>query len=433
MISRVKIQDSKKRRLFKNTVYLYILVFSGYFFALITVPYQTRVLGPELFGKIGWAMATMTYFSLFIEFGYLISATEKIALHQEERKEIEKIVGAVTVNKLIAVAGGFAIILVLSLTWSKMNDDPWFFILCYFSAVIQSFMLDFFYRGIEQMQLITIVSVAIRAFFTVCIFIFLHEPADYWVVPALNLAGGLLAAAYLYYYMIKKLGYKFVIPDAAYCLAIMKHSAGFFYSRVASTVYTSTNIFLLGFVYPVQSVQIGAYTSADKLTSVMKRFFSPIADSLYPYMVKNKDFKLLKKMLMFLMPPIILGSSIIIYFATPLCVLVFGPEFELAGPVLQLMMGIVIITLPVYLLGFPTLSALGGAKAVNASVIVASVIDVTLLVALYLTGTFTLFTVVITSLITELIILIYRIVAIRYYWKRFNDKEVTSAETNKQD
>ena len=43
--------------LLKNTLMLYILQFSTYFFSFIVVPYETRVLGPVIFGLVGAATA----------------------------------------------------------------------------------------------------------------------------------------------------------------------------------------------------------------------------------------------------------------------------------------------------------------------------------------------------------------------------------------
>ena len=51
--------NGKRGVLLKNTMMLYILQFSTYFFGFIVVPYETRVLGPVLYGMVGAAMAAM--------------------------------------------------------------------------------------------------------------------------------------------------------------------------------------------------------------------------------------------------------------------------------------------------------------------------------------------------------------------------------------
>ena len=79
----------------------------------------------------------------------------------------------------------------------------------------------------------------------------------------------------------------------------------------------------LGFLYPTGSI-VGYFTSANKLIGTARSAFSPIADSLYPYMIKNKDYKLIKKILTMTMPIIIVGCIGVGIFAEPICVLLFG-------------------------------------------------------------------------------------------------------------
>ena len=51
-------RNKEHKVLATNTIMLYVLTLSNYVFSLLTVPYQTRVLGPELYGIIGFAIAT---------------------------------------------------------------------------------------------------------------------------------------------------------------------------------------------------------------------------------------------------------------------------------------------------------------------------------------------------------------------------------------
>ena len=80
----------KKNKLFENTIMLYMLTFSNYFFSFISVPYQTRILGAEIYGKLGFAVAFMSYFQLFLDFGFLLSATETVALYRNDKIKLSR-------------------------------------------------------------------------------------------------------------------------------------------------------------------------------------------------------------------------------------------------------------------------------------------------------------------------------------------------------
>ena len=102
----------------------------------------------------------------------------------------------------------------------------------------------------------------------------------------------------------------------------LRDSLPFFYSRIATTVYTATNTIVLNIISGTGAVT-GYYTSADKLITTAKSGMSPISDSMYPYMVKNRDFRLIRKSLMLLMPLILVGCVVVGDFCPAAVQLVF--------------------------------------------------------------------------------------------------------------
>ena len=72
-------------------------------------------------------------------------------------------------------------------------------------------------------------------------------------------------------------------------------------------------------------------------------------------MMKNRDFKLVKKVLLTLMPIIIVGCAVVFMFAEPLCLWIFGDEYVGTGAVLRALIPTVVFILPNYILGFPKL------------------------------------------------------------------------------
>ena len=74
-----KLKGKKEGVLAWNTLMLYILTFSTYFLSFVAVMVETRILGNENYGIVGVAMAIMVYFQLFIDFGFLLSATDEVS------------------------------------------------------------------------------------------------------------------------------------------------------------------------------------------------------------------------------------------------------------------------------------------------------------------------------------------------------------------
>ena len=168
-------------RLAKNTVMLFVLTFSNYLFNFMTVPYQTRVLGPEIYGNIGFATSIMTYFQLFLDFGFLLSATEDISRNRQDAHYVSRVFTSVIICKLFLVGVSFFILSVVCITVERFRTDIPLFMIYLAAYSIYAFLPDFLYRGIENMQAITIRSVLIKFFCTCMIFVFLRDSSQYYV------------------------------------------------------------------------------------------------------------------------------------------------------------------------------------------------------------------------------------------------------------
>lgn len=411
--------------LLKNTMMLQILQFSTYILALIAVPYETRVLGPEGYGILGAATAIMVYFQLVVDFGFLLSATEEVAANREDNAALRRIMTSITLGKLLlALISGVAL-LVLCRVIGPWREKAGLYFLFFAATVFTSMMPDYLYRGLEQMTAITVRTVAIRTFFTAAIFVFLKKPEDIFVVPVLNIIGNGVAMVAAYWDLGKRFDIRFTRVGIRDVLGALKRSSVFFYSRIATTAYTAMNTVILDLI-TASGGATGFYTAADKLITTGKNLLSPISDSLYPYMVRNRDFKLVKKILLVTTPVITLFCGICYIWAEPLCILLLGEQFGPAGQVLRAMLPVGVITLPNYILGFPTLSAMGLKQYANYSVIFGSVLHICNLLVLWFTGNMNMVTLAMMVSVAEGVILLMRICVIlrhRNRWKTGEGKD----------
>ncbi len=397
--------------LVKNTVMLYILTFSNYFLSFIVASYESRVLDPVWFGVLGTANAIMVYFQLVMDFGYLLSGTQEVAQNRDFPEKLSQIFSTIVMGKLLLIALSAVGLLALCRILPTWRDKTGLYLLFFFATALNSLLPDYLYRGLEQMSSITIRTVCIRVFFTVGIVLLLKEPKDIWLIPILNATGNLVALAVTQYHVRHSLGIRFRIPAWREVLRSMKRSSIFFYSRIATTAYSALNMVILDMISASGAV-VGYYNSADKLITTGKSAVSPISDSLYPHMVKNRDFRLVKKVLLTIEPLIILFCAAVFIWAEPLCVLVFGSDYAPAAPVLRAMLPVGVMVLPSYILGFPTLAAMGLSQHANYSTIFGSVLHLCLLTILFLTDRLSMVSLALCVSVTEAVILLYRVVVI---------------------
>lgn len=398
----------KKNKLLENTIMLYILIFSNYFFNFVTIPYQTRVLGPEIYGKIGFALAFATYFKLFFDFGFILSATEEVSKNRNDIKKLSKILNSVNCLKSIFIIIGLFIMLIIIIFVSPFKYNKLLFFLYFLYVAIDAFQPDFLYRGTENMKIITIRNVIIKMFFTFMILIFLKNKTQYLLVPIFTICGSLFSLIAIYANIINKMKIKLQMVGLNDIKNTFNSSKIYFLSRIASTIYGATNTFILGIIYPVGNT-LGYYTSSEKILVAGRAVVTPISDSVYPYMVKNNDFKLIKKLLLFLMPIITIGCIICFIFAEQICVFAFGKEYLGSAVVLRYMIPLIFMALPSYLLGFPTMSPLGLKKEANLTVIYGSIYQLFGIFILIILKLLNLNSLCILTITTELLILILRI------------------------
>lgn len=406
--------SNSKKLLLKNTILLYILQFSSQFFALITIPYQTRILGPEIYGRIGFIMSIMMYVQLILDFGFLLSATAKVSLHRDDPTYLNKIYTIVLLTKIILSVVLVIPIIFIGYIVPRLHSDILLLYIFYIAYVINALSPDFFYRGIENMKVITVRTLFIKFLFTIFIFIFLKSPSDYYAVPVLTLIGNLMALISILIYTKKEYHIKMVYVTRREIIIEIKETLPFFISRIASTLYTATNTFVLGIYYPIGPV-VGYYTSTDKLVSAVKGFVSPVADSLYPYMMKKKDFKLIKKVIIITTPFIIFAALAGFMFSNKICAFLFGVDYIAAGNILKLLIPVMMVILPSYILAFPTLNPLGLSKYANKSNVYGALFQMIGLIFLALVNKISVYSICILTSITECLILFYRVmVVIRY-------------------
>lgn len=403
--------DQPKKKLAINTAMLYILTLSNYLFAFLTIPYQTRILGPDLYGVLGFASATMIYFQMIFDFGFMLSGTADIATYRNDKQKVSTIFESIIAAKFVLLILCFIAILLMCSFIQKLKEYSLVFYIYFIYSFFNSLIPDYLYRGMEIMKPITYRTVFIKLLFTIMIFAFVKCPSDYYLVPCFYLLGSVVAVIIAIIDVYKRFRLPIVSISFFDVRLQLKHSLPFFISRIASTVYGATNTFLLGLKFSGLPI-MGYYSSAEKVVAVARAGASPISDSLYPYLIAHKDFRLVKKVLSILMPVIVFLGILLFAIAPQFCEIIFGKGYGAAGNALRCFIPVMILVLPSYIMGFPVMTPLGIADKANKSVIIGAGVQIICLLILWITGTFGILSVCLSTSITELFVFIYRCLAV---------------------
>lgn len=395
-----------ERILAKNTLFLYVMQVSGYVFPLLTFPYLTRVLGAARYGTVVFANAVMQYFSMLIEFGFILSATKTCSERRGDKAALGEVTLGVIGGKLLLALLGAAVLAVCCTLSQNFRKDAVFFVLSYAGIVLSAFLPDFLFRGIEQMGVITYRVILSKAVYTAVIFVLVRSPSDYMLVPAATIASNLVAVVLSWVEIRRRKLIVLAKVTTGEILRHLKESSVFFLSRVAVSLYSTLNTVLLGF--RISESAIGQYGAANGLTNTCRSMLSPISDSLYPYLVNRKNFALVRKVLLILEPVIVAGCVLLWFIAAPVIRIVCGEGYDGAVPVFRAMLPLVIISLPTYLFGYPVLGALGRVRVANTSVIAGSAFHVVGLFVLHFCGRLDFISVPLLTFATEVVVFAIR-------------------------
>ena len=204
----IKINKKKElNKLFSNTFMLYILQISGYIFPLLTFPYLTRVLGTNNYGITVLANAIMIYFQMFVDFGFLISATKECSINRDDKEKLGRIVGSIIQGKIILASIAFIVLIALILNNESFKDKSLFIVLSYIPIIISIFITDYLFRGLEIMSAITYRTIISKTIYMILIFTLIKKPSDYILIPIIASISNIYCCLVLVLYIKKSKNY----------------------------------------------------------------------------------------------------------------------------------------------------------------------------------------------------------------------------------
>ncbi len=197
----------KKNKIVNNTIMLMIFNIAKIIFPFITLPYLTRVLTTDTYGVVTYAKTIMNYMQIFVDFGFVLSATKDIVKCRENKNEIGQVIGDTMVARIMLGLLGFLLVLIISIALPILRANILYTILSYIAVFLSIFLMDFLFRGLEKMHIITIRFIVMKVISTILTFILIKDDSDLLLIPILEILSSTFAIILVYFEM-KKLDFK---------------------------------------------------------------------------------------------------------------------------------------------------------------------------------------------------------------------------------
>lgn len=370
-----------KDRLFQNFAWLSFLQIFNYAAPLLVLPYLARQLSVADFGAFSVVMATIALAFVMTDYGFSLSATYRISKNRDNKSYIEKLIGRIFSAKIFLNLFGFFLIIIISEIPAYSHHKE-VFMVGVIAMVAQSFHSAWLYQGLERLKFYTIYMSVVKVLYVVFVFSLIKNDtspvAILWCWSVSNAIGMVISLR-----NIQLLGFKIKFAGFREGWCELKDSSSYFYSRIALAIYSTACTVILG---TTSLQQAAIYTTAENGLKAGQAFTSSIAQALYPYMARERDWLKFKLVVIFGLSILTMAAISISLNAADILTLVFGAKYSSAGEVLVIMMLILVVNFLNVVFGYPAYAAIDQVEVANITIILGCIVFIVCLIALYLSA-----------------------------------------------
>lgn len=275
------IKSSKYKKIMENFISLFTLQGLNYILPLITIPYLTRILGAENYGKTLFATSVVIYFQVVADYGFNMSATRNISINRDNKDKIELIFSSVLSIKIIFTIIGSGILVLLIFIIPRLRVEWLLYIFTYIGVVGNSLFPIWLFQGMEEMKYITYLNITIKIISTLAIFIFIRNSENYILLPLINSLVLVIIAIISLVFIKKKMDIRIIKPKIDTIIKELKDGWHLFITTFFSNIMANSGNFIVGIF--LGDTMVGYYGAIDKVAKAIISMFTPITTAIFPF------------------------------------------------------------------------------------------------------------------------------------------------------
>ena len=322
---------TKEKKVVENAIYLTILQWFNYLIPLFILPYLVRTIGTKMFGLVMFAQTVATIFTLITDFGFSITGTRALSILKKNRTMKGELFFGVMSIKVALIILLLFFLFALTSTSDKFSQNKLIYYYSFGVTIGMTIFPSWFFHGIQNMKVITIVNAVSRTLFAGLVFMFITKPEDFLLVPLFNSASYIITGLFGLFYALKFL--KIKVPSIIFIFNLVNESFKLFLSNLSTSLYSSFNILIIGLL--TNDTLTGVYASFEKIILALKNIYTPIYQAVFPWLsTQTNQKRIIKKMsrIVFLLG--LFGVVVLITFSEEILILMFNDEIILSYKIL---------------------------------------------------------------------------------------------------
>jgi O-antigen/teichoic acid export membrane protein len=354
----------------------------NYIASLATFPYLTRVLGPEHFGLLAYAMSIAAYGALLSEWGFSLSGPRAVVACRADREATNQLIWSVISGKALICAICTALLLCY-LAWGTGTRDSQIVLLVSWSGVVANVCTVYWlFQGLERFNLIAVLVLSNRLVTVPLTFILVKKPSDICVAAAIQAAGPVVAAGVSLLLAYKEGYLGSPVFKISSVMKQLRDGGDMFVATASVTLFGSANSIIL--MNLSGAYASGVYAGADKIRVVANLIPAQISAVVYPRVERlfRSNRRAAAKIIVYGAAATAIISvaavSIIAINSDVIVRIVLGGKFLGAGSVLSVLCISAVFGNLAYFLGLQILVPSGASRKRSVSIFVAGLLNVAL-------------------------------------------------------
>ena len=396
----------------KNTFWLAIFQLAKMVFPFLILPILTRRLSVETYGNLTFIKTVMNFLQIFLDFGFMLSATKEIAKIKDDTNKIQQIMADTLLARLLLGGIGFLLIVILSFFFPILGHNFLFTITSYLTVFLSIFLFDFLFRGLEVIHVMTIRFIVMKTISFLLTIFFVRQDHQIILIPLFDILSSVIAII-LVAFELQKRNFRLIRPKLKSSIYSLKISLVYFLSDVSATAFNAISTIIIGLVF--SSTEVALFGVSIQIIGAIQALLGQLSNGIYPIMVRQKSRKFIQQILQKTIPLVFLFTGLIIILLPLALQILAGDKYAAAHPIIQILAITIFFSFINTLLGWPTLGVINQQNKVTLSTIISTIFNLVSLILLYLSNSLNLYSVAITRVITEIILFCIRL----YYYKKY--------------
>lgn len=396
----------------KNTFWLAIFQLAKMVFPFLILPILTRRLSVETYGSLTFIKTVMNFLQIFLDFGFMLSATKEIAKIKNDTNKIQQIMADTLLARLLLGGIGFLLIIILSFFFPILGYNFLFTITSYLTVFLSIFLFDFLFRGLEIIHVMTIRFIIMKTISFLLTIFFVRHDHQIILIPLFDILSSVIAII-LVAFELQKRSFRLIRPKLKSSIRSLKISLVYFLSDVSATAFNAISTIIIGLVF--SSTEVALFGVSIQIIGAIQALLGQLSSGIYPIMVRQKSRKFIQQIFQKTIPLVFLFTGLIIILLPLVLQILAGDKYAAAHPIIQILAITIFFSFINTLLGWPTLGVINQQNKVTLSTIISTVFNLVSLILLYLSKNLNLYSVAITRVITEIILFCIRL----YYYKKY--------------